>query len=129
MKTLKSYDLQRGDWVKFSSDKTWRELKEIGITDYVFDSYSYTSRYEVEAVLRPSVIIRDKLDDKLEDVRKQSHYSHMNQFIVKLTEIHPKEEKSTAELIQTIYDNKGQSSWDAVRVLAAEIDKLKEGKK
>lgn len=124
MATLKDFQLKRGDWVKFPAE--WREVTEFCPLEFDHKYYPSLSA-EVEAVLRPSVVIRDQLDNLLNRERNIHPYTTIPQ-VLEFREIHPKEEKSTAKLIQIIYDNKGQSSWDAVRVLAAEIDKLKEGK-
>jgi len=96
MKTLKDYDLQRGDWVRCGV--VWHEVSDC--TEHYVSFYDVIDSVPLDkkmmlAVLRPSVIIRDKLDDSLEHVRSGEPYTSTDQWNVSLKEIHPKERKKS----------------------------------
>jgi hypothetical protein len=93
---LSDYDLQRGDWVKFVGSE-WLEYE--GFDDFkqprlITNNYLKTNM--VEAVLRPSVIVRDELDEALKyqlTYNPQKHVSYQQNLSFKI--IHPKQEKTT----------------------------------
>lgn len=72
--TLGDYDLQKGDWVNLFAD--WWEYYGIGPAQFEKDrSHKFIdsprfieSDTEVLGVLRPSIIMREKLDDILEAI-------------------------------------------------------------
>jgi hypothetical protein len=91
-KTLYDYEgLKRGDWVKFHDG--WQELdRDPQGVDYFFRHVGRVlGAANVEAVLRPSVIIRDQLDDKLSQLRNGNQAG----FVVRFEEIHPKKEEKS----------------------------------
>lgn len=129
MKTLKDFPLERGDWVKFSYDKKWRELAEMDGIYYLFDHVTYSPSYEVEAVLRPSVIIRDRLEEILQRAysrEKGDCVTFPQSFYFK--EIHPKEEKKS--LFDEIFQGRYRTDFSEdlkkfIKPICDEIDKLK----
>lgn len=69
--TLADFDLRPGDFVRFAS-ANWRKFisyKADSESPYHFTQVAYKSSIVVEAVLRPSIIIREKLDIILESIQ------------------------------------------------------------
>ncbi len=126
MKTLKDYELQRGDWVKFSYDKKWRELAEMDGVYYLFDNKTYSSIYKVEAVMRPSKILRDEMSEIFDNALVNRCEQEGTIIIYKI--IHPKEEKKS--LFDEIFKGRYRTDFSEdlkkfIKPICDEIDKLK----
>lgn len=129
MKTLKDYELQRGDWVKLATDN-WREFRVWQCGRYEF--YDYGLRIDGDlpalAVLRPNVIIRDSLENALKDLKQDNHISPYSQPYLVYDIIHPKEEKKS--LFDEIFKGRYRTDFSEdlkkfIKPICDEIDKLK----
>lgn len=120
MNKLSSYDLQRGDWVKFVNDG-WLEFE--GYNDFnqhIFNYHSYICNHSIEAVLRPSIIIRDELNRFLGYAN--SYLGETANEMISFKILHPrKEEKSLYQKMRDICPiGSAESFLDADK----EIDKV-----
>lgn len=96
--TLGDYELQKGDWIKFSDG--WYEFKEYQKSIYG-RSYNFyelgdnpLETFPCEAVLRPSIIIREKLDDILACIRDCTKFrTFPNPEMITFEEITPRKPK------------------------------------
>lgn len=134
MKTLADYDLQKGDFFKHPDGK-WYEFEGMTTTGYGdlhynFYEATFAAKCAVEAVLRPSVIIRDILDRQL--ACRNVPILELAQGL-RFQQIHPKEEKKS--LIKEVFGHCYVSpagdlivNERAIGIICEEIDKLKEGK-
>jgi hypothetical protein len=132
MKTLKDYELIRGDWVEFHS-YGWREFRGKANELHCF----YDSEYDapdgafVNAVLRPKIILRDILDDKLRMARQYLAEGLLPTSFVKSYSfelILPKEEKKS--LFDEIFKGRYRTDFSEdlkkfIKPICDEIDKLK----
>ena len=134
MKTLKNYELQRGDWVKLHGSE-WHEYE--GLDDFNqhrFITNNYIKSNFVEAVLRPKINLRDTLDDKLRMARQYLAEGLLPTSFIKSYSfelILPKEEKKSLfekitgfkEPVSTIFIKELRQ--EDLALICDEIDKLK----
>lgn len=75
MNKLSSYDLKRGDCVKLDSntelESAWFQFEKMKGKDYQFFEMLYIGEPNVYSVLRPSVIVRDRLDDIKSEINRK----------------------------------------------------------
>lgn len=136
MKTLKHYDLQKGDWVKLT-DFGWGEFRKYNSNNdnqrfhAAFYDHGWMSEdHKVESVLRPSVIIRDILDKTLERLKQDCHTCKYTQPYLVFDIIHPKErKKSLKEKCSLNYPMDALDVFNTFHLLCEEIEELKKGDK
>lgn len=135
MKTLKSYDLQRGDWVNFGAKwSEFHEFSEVKFVAFFYDDVGRDINTPVQAVLRPSVIIRDELEGALKYLRSPDYNPERGSLPagseIIFTEIHPKErKKSLKEKCSLNYPMDALDVFNAFHLLCEEIEALKRGDK
>jgi len=114
--TLKDFDLKPGDWVKDAQAGIWCELEE-----------SWHPDSKVSAVRRPSIIIREKLDQLLEEARKHGGYKESVGHWISFTEIKPRKEekKSLLEEATELAYSEGIKPGPIAKLLCDQIEALK----
>lgn len=127
MKKLADYNLQQGDWVKFVRDG-WLEFSHYNdFSQPIFYNNSCLYYHDIEAVIRPSFIIRDELDHILSDCRKP-YYNGLTQkdgICHGFEEVKPKEEKkSLFDNLKEIDPILNDKNGCAIKFLCNEIEKL-----
>ena len=106
---LSEYDLKRGDFIKISG--IWSEIlvcNETHISNDRSEIFGRNSNWEVEAVLRPSVIVRDHLDSILASSNQDRERMAGLPRTYYLTQIHPKKEaivdtKTAVDALSQLY--------------------------
>ncbi len=124
---LSDFDLQRGDWcltlqVDDKTEKYWEEVKEIrhNLIEF-YDGYTSYSIHEieVEAVVRPNFIMRDRLDD----VKNYGHAYNLT-----FTKLQPRTSEKKESLWDKVKPRGGECQYTArqFEIICQEIDLLKE---
>lgn len=129
MKTLRDYELKRGDWVKLPGSE-WQEFSINNNREYFFEGKNrvFAPEKEVEAVLRPSVTIRDILDKVLERLSQDVHTCEYTQPYLVFDIIKPKEPENILyeDVINELQKRPGKVNiYGALAIICDEIEALK----